>query len=532
MNQQDTVVRTLRGMLSSGRISRREFLSQATALGMTATAASSIWSKAAKAAPARGGHVKIGMTGGAISDSLDPSTFFDQYMFQIGYTIRNNLTEIAPDHSTRGELAESWETSDDASTWVFNLRKGVEFSNGKSLDAEDVIASINLHRGEDSKSGAKGLVGPVKNIKADGKDKVVFELDGGNADFPVVMSDYHFNIVPAKDGVADWQSGVGTANYMLESFEPGIRTTVKRNPNAWKDNAGYFDSAETIYIADEVARQSALITDAVDVIIKVGLKTVDQLAKVDGVRVEEVTGTFHYIFAMDTRTAPFDDNNVRLALKYALDRESMLSSILRGHGTLGNDNPVSPSNRYFADLPPREYDPEKAKSFLRKAGMSSLELDLYTAEGLYPGSVDMASLFAVHAEKAGIKINIKRQPVDGYWSEVWMKHPFVASYHNGRPTEDWLFSVTYEAGAPWNETFWDNKRFNELLLKARAELDDSKRREMYREMQVLVKDDGGTIIPMYANHVSGMRDKVQHAEQISTVWPLDGLKCIERWWFA
>ena len=95
-----------------------------------------------------------------------------------------------------------------------------------------------------------------------------------------------------------------------------------------------------------------------------------------------------------------------------------------------------------------------------------------------------------------------------------------------------MFSVTYEAGAPWNETFWDNKRFNELLLKARAELDDSKRREMYREMQVLVKDDGGTIIPMYANHVSGMRDKVQHAEQISTVWPLDGLKCIERWWFA
>ena len=532
MKELDMKKTALSGILSSDGISRREFLSQATALGLTAVAASSMWSTAVKAAPARGGHLKLGMTGGAISDSLDPATFFDQYMFQVGYTIRNNLTEIAPDGATRGELAESWEPSDYASTWIFNLRKGVEFSNGKSLDAEDVIASINLHRGKDSKSGAKGLVAPVKNIKADGKNRVVFELEGGNADFPVLMSDYHFNIVPAKNGVADWQSGVGTANYMLDSFEPGVKTIFKRNPNAWKNDAGYFDSAESIHIADDTARQSALVTGEVDVIIKVGLKTADRLARIDGVRVEEVTGTFHYIFGMDTRSAPFNDNNVRLALKHSLDREAMLSTVLHGHGTLGNDNPVSPANRYFADLPAREYDPDKAKSLLKKAGLSSLEIDLHTAEGLYPGAVDAASLFAANAEKAGIKINIKRKPVDGYWSEVWMKHPLVASYGNGRPTEDWLFSVSYEAGAPWNETYWDNKRFNELLLKSRAEVDDSKRQEMYREMQILIKDEGGSIIPMYGNHVSGMSTKVQHPEQISSVWPLDGLKCIERWWFG
>lgn len=532
MNRQDKELRTLTRMLSSGRVSRREFLSQAGALGVSAVAASSMWGKAAKAAPAKGGHFRVGVIGGAISDSLDPTTFFDQYMFQIGYTIRNNLTEIAPDNATRGELAESWEPSADASTWVFNLRKGVEFTNGKSLDAEDVIASINLHRGEDSKSGAKGLVAPVTSVKADGKHKVVFELESGNADFPALLSDYHLNIVPAKDGVADWQSGAGTGNYMLESFEPGVRTILKRNPNAWKENAGYFDSAESIHIADEVARQSALITNEVDVIMRVGLKTVDQLANVDGIRIEEVTGTFHYIFGMDTRSAPFNDNNVRLAFKYALNREVLLARVLRGHGTLGNDNPVSPANRYFAELPPREYDPDRAKSLLRKAGLSSLEVDLNTSDGLYPGAVDAASLYAADAKKAGIKINIKRQPVDGYWSEVWMRHPFVASYHNGRPTEDWLFSVTYAAGAPWNETFWDNERFNELLLRARGELDETKRREMYYEMQSLVQDDGGSVIPMYGNHVAGLRDKVQHPEQISTVWPLDGLKCIERWWFA
>ncbi|MFQ5551491.1 MAG: ABC transporter substrate-binding protein, partial [Gemmatimonadales bacterium] len=218
-------------ILADKKATRREFLVSATALGLTASSALALWSRAASAKPVKGGHMKIGIGGGGASDSLDPATYDATFMITTGNSTRNNVTEIGPDNSLQGALAEHWEPGGDAATWVFDLRKGVEWHNGKSLEAEDIIVSLNLHRGEDTKSGAKGVVSGIKDIKADGKHKVVFELDGPNADFPSILTDYHLNIVPAKDGKADWQSGIGTGAYTLEEFEPGVRAAVKLNSN-------------------------------------------------------------------------------------------------------------------------------------------------------------------------------------------------------------------------------------------------------------------------------------------------------------
>ncbi len=107
------------------------------------------------------------------------------------------------------------------------------FHNGKTVDADDVVASINHHRGEDSKSAAKSILDAVTDVRADGKDIVVVTLSGGNADLPFLMTDYHIVILPAKDGKLDWESGVGTGSYILDSFVPGVRATAKRNPNYW-----------------------------------------------------------------------------------------------------------------------------------------------------------------------------------------------------------------------------------------------------------------------------------------------------------
>jgi peptide/nickel transport system substrate-binding protein len=105
-------------------------------------------------------------------------------------------------------------------------------------------------------------------------------------------------------------------------------------------------------------------------------------------------------------------------------------------------------------------------------------------------------------------------------------------FWGGRPTEDWMFSQVYAKGAPWNDMHWDNERFNTLLLAARVELDEAKRREMYGEMQRIVSDDGGVIIPMYANYVFVRSNKLARGEHLGSTWTLDGWKCIERWWFA
>jgi peptide/nickel transport system substrate-binding protein len=147
----------------------------ALATGLAVPAAMSLAGQAEAATPKRGGLFRFGVAHGSTTDTLDSATSENHYTLINGYTYGNHLTEVNNDGQLIGELAESYE-SDDAKTWIFNLRKGVEFHNGKSFTSEDVLSSYAHHMGDDSTSAAKGLLTAVKSIKADGKHRVIFEL--------------------------------------------------------------------------------------------------------------------------------------------------------------------------------------------------------------------------------------------------------------------------------------------------------------------------------------------------------------------
>ena len=520
-----------------GELSRRGFIVAALGAGVASTTVFGHVDRVQAATPKKVGRFRQALTGGGSGDTMDPAQILDSYMINVSSgMLRNNLTEIGSDGQLTGELAESWEAAPDAATWTFKLRQGVEFHNGKTLEAADVVASLNHHRGDDTDSAAKGIVSAITDIKADGKDTVVFTLSGGSADFPFLMSDYHLGICPAKDdGTIDWESGVGTGGYSLVSFDPGVRTVVKRNPNYWKEGRAHFDEVESLFVPDSNARNTGLQTGELDCITNLDLNTVSLMRQVPTIQVFETFGNKHATMPMHCNTAPFDNNDVRLALKYSIDRNEFVEKLLQGLGEVGNDHPIGPANIYRAtpeELPQREYDPEKAKFHLKQAGMDSLTVDLHIADTAFEGAVNGAQLFAETAKAAGITINVVREPDDGYWSNVWLKKPFSGSYWGGRPTEDWIFSQIYSSGADWNESFWENERFNELLIQARAELDTTKRREMYVEMQRLCNEDCGNIIPIYMAYTHAASSKVQLPEQMASNWELDGHKNAERWWFA
>ena len=235
---------------------------------------------------------------------------------------------------------------------------------------------------------------------------------------------------------------------------------------------------------------------------------------------------------MSCNKPPYDDVNVRLALKYAINREELVQKILHGTGTVGNDYHVSPGMPYYPDLPQRPYDLDKAKYHLKQAGHSSLDIELSAADSVLPGAVDMCILYSEQARGAGINIKAVREPNDGYWSNVWLVKPFVFVKWGARPTPDNMFTLAYKDDAAWNESHWQNERFNELLLLAKKELDQELRAEMYREMCMLAKDDGGTIIPMFTNFVYARRKNVQHGPNLASSWELDGARGAHRWWFV
>lgn len=511
-------------------VTRRGILQGATALG-TAALVGPLGVGSAAAEPKKGGTLRVGMAHGNTSDNYDPALWTHAFVQTFATARHGNLTEVAADGSLVGEIAESWEASPDAKEWTFKIRPGVEFHSGKTLTGEDVVASFNYHRGDDSKSAVKPFLEPVSDIKVDG-DYVVISLTDGNADFPFIASDYHIPIMPAKDGKIDPTSEDGAGAYKVKTYEPGVQASMTRNPNYWKSDRAHFDGVDLLTILDPAARQSALRTGDVDVIDQVDLKTVHLFDRLPGVKVLATSGTQHYTFAMDTRAAPFNDNNVRMALKHGVDRQELVDKILFGYGEIGNDHPIGRSNQYHADLEQNSYDPDKSKFYLKKSGLDSVDVALSAADAAFGGAVDAALLFSEKASAGGVNLKVVREPNDGYWSDVWMKKPFSAVYWGGRPTEDWMFATAYASGAAWNDSFWENERFNTLLLAARSELDSTKRAEMYREMQDLVRTDGGVIIPMFASYVMAHSDKVNTPDTVGANWTLDGFRAPERWWFG
>lgn len=516
-----------------GRISRRSFMHYSMAAGLTMSAATGLWTTKAAAQPKSGGTFRWGIHDGNTSDTHDPGTYLTRVMIFLAHTHRSYLTMIMGDGSLGPDIADSWEASDDASEWTFTLTPNASFHSGRPVTANDVVASLNHHRGDASTSAAKALLSDVTDIQADGDHTVVVTLTGGNADFPWLMTDYHLAICPANDdGTIDWKSGDGSGPYKIDSGEFGVQFSLSRH-DGWHREGAYFDKVEMITLNDPNARQTALVTGDVHAVSLIELKTMALLQRDPNIVIHNVPSAGAITMPMHCDTAPFDNVDVRNALKLAMNRDDIIEKITFGAATKGNDFHHSPAQPYWPDdIPQRDYDPDEAKSLLKKAGAEGLTVNLSTADSVYAGAVDMAVLYAEHAKAAGINIKVVREPNDGYYSDVWLVKPFTLVSWGARPTPDVMYTLAYKADAAWNESRWQNERFNELLLQAKAELDQGLRAEMYREMAMLARDDGGTIIPFFNNFVYANRANVGTPDQLAASWENDGARAASRWWFT
>ena len=504
------IVNLLAREAARGRISRREFLGRAAALGVLAPAASALLGKAVLAeGPKKGGTLKLGLVGGAATDSLDPALWASQVPYTFGRAWGEVLVETSPvDGSPVPVLAESWSASDDALTWQFKIRQGVTFHDGKSLTADDVVATLKRHADEKSQSGALGILGGIESISADGADAVLIKLKEADADLPLLLSDYHLMIQPGG-GVDKPDAGIGTGPYKVEVNEPGVRHVGTKYEGHWRSDVGHVDSVELLVINDLTARMSALQSGQVHMINRVDPKSVAFLKSSPNITIENTSGKGHYVFIMHTDKEPFSNVDLRLALKYAMDRETMLKQVLLGFGSVGNDFPINAAYDLFPDtIEQRAFDPDKAKFHYEKSGHSGSVL-LRTSDVAFPGAIDAAVLYQQSCAQAGIQIEVQREPGDGYWSNVWNVQPFSTSYWGGRPTQALMYATAYLSTADWNDTKWKRPEFDALLTKVRAELDPAKRKDIFTEMAMMVRDDGGLILPMFNDFIDAVSTQVQ-----------------------
>jgi len=492
--------------------SRRDLLKMFLAGGIGLAAGSAILTRAGAAlaaGPVKGGHLKAAGWSSSTSDTLDPAKASLSTDYVRCCSIYNRLTFLADGGKLQMELAEKIESAD-AKVWIITLKSGVTFHDGKSLTSADVVFSLNRHLDGNTGSKVNSIAKQMTEIKATGPLTVQITLANPNADLPTILALHHFMIV--QDGTTDFSKGIGTGAFKLESFEPGVRSMMSRNPNYFKPGGAHLDSFEYFAISDETARVNAVLSGDIHLGASIKPQSMRLIESQTGVDLVKSTAGNYTNMNMRLDMAPGDKAGFIEGVKYLLDRELMRKSVMRGLAEVANDQPISPMNAYHnADLKPRAFDPDRAKSLFQKAGLLGETIPVVASEAA-TASVEMATVLQQAGSKIGMKFDIQRVPSDGYWSNYWLKAPVHFGNINPRPTPDILFSLLYTSTAPWNESQYKNDRFDTMVVEARGELDFAKRKAIYDELQVMVSDDAGTAIPLYLSNVDLKSSKVQGLE--------------------
>ncbi len=500
----------LKETLTKGNMTRRQLLKWMTAMGVSAVASNSLigsFGKSAFAAtPKPGGRFRVALSSISIKDSMDPARFSYMGDYCRGTTFYNSLVRLDTNAQAQPELASSFEPNADATEWTFNLRKDVTFHDGKTLDANDVVYSLMRHKDPKVGSNAKALADMIESVKADGKHRVIVKLAQSNGDLPILLGTFHFMII--KDGVTDFSTAVGTGPYKVKEFKPGIRSLGVRNENYFLDGP-YMEEQELFGIADPSARLNAVYSGEVHLSDDVAMSSVQDIQAKEGIEIFSTPAPRFTHLVMMTDRPPFNNPDLRLAIKHLVDRERLLKTVIKNFGQLGNDHPFAPSDPYYnSDLPQRGLDRDKAKYHLKKAKMENAKLELHVSEAAF-NSAELGMLLQNQAARVGLTIDLKREPTDGYWSNIWRKRSFHAAEWNARSTNDLLLSIGFKSDAKWNESGYKNAQMDKLIDQARAETDFNTRKEIYGKLQAIMYEDGCNVIPCFTNYVNVKRTNVK-----------------------
>jgi peptide/nickel transport system substrate-binding protein len=452
-----------------------------------------------------GGTLTVGMTGGSSSDTLDPNSPVNNTDFARIAALYDGLVWQDAQTHPYPRFAEEFVPNKDATVWTIRLRKGMLFHDGREATADDLIFSLRR----------------VVNPKAPGassfflrgmETSAIRKVDRYTVSVP--FSAPYSTFFLSMDGTDtmyllpvgfDPKRPIGTGPFKFVSFTPGQRSVFARWEHYWNQPLPYVDQLVLVDYTDETSQVNALLSGAVDAVNNLSQDVISEVSS-GGKKVVVSPGGGWNPFTMRVDQAPFDDVRVRQAFRLMVDRPKMMQIVFGGHGTLGNDLFGIWDPDYDPSMPQRAQDIEQAKHLLKAAGREGLTVQLVTSD-IAQGVVNMAQVFAQDAASAGVTVNLRKVTPTEFYGPNYLKWTFAQDYWYYAPYLSQVAQATIP-GAVYNETHFDNPRYNALYKQVRSTLDLSLRRELVHEMQMIEWNEGGYVIPLFPPVIDGYADHV------------------------
>jgi peptide/nickel transport system substrate-binding protein len=491
------------------RIDRRELLRGVAGAGLGLAGSALLEGRPSVAwadTPKRGGNLRVAMLGGSTSDTVDAHTMVNQVDSARVMTLYEGLVQLDTNAQVVNVLAESMEPNADATEWTVRLRKGIKFHDGRTVKPEDV--AFTFRRIADPKTplaGAAALAAvDLDNLKVVDDRTLKIPMKAPYAAFPECISaSYFFGIVPSD---YDPKKPIGTGPFKFDSFTPGQQSVFSAFRDYWQQNGPFLDAVTIIDFSQDTAALNALQGGEIDIFAYAPLSLVNQ-AKASGQIKALVSKPGQWTpFTMRVDQAPFDNPDVRMAMRLLVDRQQLVNIALSGLGKVGNDVFGQWDPSYDKSLV-RERDLDQAKFLLKKAGREGLTVELVTSD-IAAGVVQAAQVFARQAKDAGVTVKVRQVTLDVFYGDQYLKWPFAQDYWSYNPYMCQVLE-SYTPTAWFNETHWDDKAYAALYAKAQATLDPAKRFEVIHEMQQIDFTQGGYIIAAYNQSVDLMGQNVQ-----------------------